>query len=97
MKNYVKNIVFHLLSLLDGTINLIWSLMGGKVILVDFSSSFLLNCDIIQYDIEIYKRENDKEKHIDSLISDAEASLRENNASPEDINAAVAELNTMRK
>jgi hypothetical protein len=97
MRNYIRNIVFQLLCIFDGAINLLWSLLGGKVTVVDFASAFMVNSDLNKFDMEINHRQNEKDKHLESLASDVKSSMRENNASEEEINKAVAELNTIRK
>ena len=76
MRNYIRNIVFQLLCILDGIINLSWSLFGGKVIIVDFSSAFMMTSDFNKFEREIIYRENEKDKHLESLSIDVKRSIR---------------------
>jgi len=92
MKNYIKNIVYNVLSILDGAINLVWSIMGSKRSISDLSSNFVMSYELVRMDTDIRARENYKEDKANSVIEELKSDMESNNVSQEDINEALADL-----
>lgn len=92
MKNYIKNILFHTLCILDGVINLLWSIFGGKVVLCDIASAFMLNWEYRRILVEETELENSRLNVIDDLKVELAKNLRKENSSEEDITRVLAEL-----
>ena len=75
IKNYLKNLVYHFLTLVDGLVNTLGAFIGIRKI-IDFGTDWLVFTETIRIDREMKAREQERK---DDAISQITALVEEAN------------------